>query len=88
MRRLHDEILLERDPADSVPGRNIKAAITVAQQQAARTPLCKHRLRSSSSIDRPPRRRCPVLAPALDGFEPTPGMPEIAEAQALLSRLR
>ena len=25
-----------------------------------------------------------VLAPALDGFSPTPEMPEIAEAQALL----
>jgi hypothetical protein len=28
-----------------------------------------------------------VLAPALEGFSPTPETPEIAEAQALLSRL-
>ena len=28
-----------------------------------------------------------VLAPALEGFAPTLEMPEIAEAQALLSRL-
>ena len=28
-----------------------------------------------------------VLAPALEGFAPTPEMPEIAEAQALLERL-
>jgi hypothetical protein len=28
-----------------------------------------------------------VLAPALEGFTPTPEMPEIAEAQALLERL-
>jgi hypothetical protein len=28
-----------------------------------------------------------VLAPGLDGFSPTPEMPEIAEAQALLGRL-
>ena len=28
-----------------------------------------------------------LLAPALEGFSPTPEMPEIAEAQALLSRL-
>jgi hypothetical protein len=28
-----------------------------------------------------------ILAPALEGFSPTPEMPEIAEAQALLRRL-
>jgi hypothetical protein len=28
-----------------------------------------------------------VLAPALEGFAPTPEMPEIAEAQALLGKL-
>jgi hypothetical protein len=28
-----------------------------------------------------------VLAPALEGFTPTPEMPEIAEAQALLEHL-
>jgi hypothetical protein len=28
-----------------------------------------------------------MLAPALEGFLPTPEMPEIAEAQALISRL-
>jgi hypothetical protein len=28
-----------------------------------------------------------VLAPALDGFAPTPEMPEIAEAQSLLAAL-
>jgi hypothetical protein len=28
-----------------------------------------------------------VLAPALEGFSPTPEMPEIAEAQALLGQL-
>jgi hypothetical protein len=28
-----------------------------------------------------------VLAPALEGFAPTPEMPEIAEAQALIERL-
>ena len=28
-----------------------------------------------------------VLAPALEGFAPTPEMPEIAEAQALLAKL-
>jgi hypothetical protein len=28
-----------------------------------------------------------ALAPALEGFSPTPEMPEIAEAQALMERL-
>jgi hypothetical protein len=38
------------------------------------------------STDRPTDAQA-VLAPALEGFSPTPEMPEIAEAQALLGRL-
>jgi hypothetical protein len=30
-------------------------------------------------------KACAILAPALDGFSPTPEMPEIEEAQALLN---
>ena len=32
-------------------------------------------------------KACAILAPALDGFSPTPEMPEIEEAQALLNLL-
>jgi hypothetical protein len=39
-----------------------------------------------SSTGRRPDARA-VLAPALEGFSPTPEMPEIAEAEALSARL-
>ena len=50
---------------------------------------CARRLRSRSSInERPPARGARgVLAPALEGFPPTPETPEIAEAQALFEAL-
>ena len=50
---------------------------------------CARRLRSPSSTNRPaaPLEAHAVLAPALEGFSPTPEMPEIAEAQALLAAL-
>jgi hypothetical protein len=38
------------------------------------------------STDRPAEAHA-ALAPALEGFAPTPEMPEIAEAQALLAAL-
>ena len=45
-------------------------------------------LAQALSIDRPPPTEAhAVLAPALEGFSPTPEMPEIAEAQALLTAL-
>ena len=48
---------------------------------------CARRSRWRSSINRPrrPVEAHAVLAPALEGFAPTPEMPEIAEAQALLA---
>ena len=39
------------------------------------------------SIDRRPAEAHAILAPALEGFAPTPEMPEIAEAQAVLAAL-
>ena len=42
--------------------------------------------RQALSIDRPPSRS-PRHPPALEGFVPTPEMPEIAESQALLAAL-
>jgi hypothetical protein len=38
------------------------------------------------ATDRPSEANA-VLAPALEGFAPTPEMPEVAEAQALMERL-
>jgi hypothetical protein len=50
---------------------------------------CKGRSHSPNTTNRPagPPTPLAVLAPALEGFRPTPEMPEIAEAQALLERL-
>ena len=88
--RLHGEILLKRDPSNSAPAEEaFRTAIDVARQQSARSlglqaalALAKL-LRSTGQA----AEAHAVLAPALEGFSPTPEMPEIVEAQALLSQL-
>ena len=84
------EILLKRDPANPGPAEEaLKAAIAIAQQQGARS----FELRAALSLAKlyqstgRPADAHAVLAPALEGFTPTPEMPEIAEAQALLAAL-
>ena len=44
-------------------------------------------LPSSTNLTGRPAEAHAVLAPALEGFSPTPEMPEIAEAQALLAAI-
>jgi hypothetical protein len=72
-------------------GRNHAAyseAIKVAHEQGARTLALQASLSLAKlyqSTGRAVDARN-VLLPALEGFVPTPEMPEIAEAQALLSR--
>ena len=80
----------QRDPANSAPAEEaFLTAIAVAKQQGTRS----FELRAALSLAKlyqstgPPADAYAVLAPALEGFSPTPEMPEIAEAQALLSRL-
>jgi class 3 adenylate cyclase len=88
--RLRGEILVQCDPSNSVAAEQaFRTAIDVAQQQSARTlglqaalALAKL-LRSTGQA----AEAHAVLAPALEGFSPTPEMPEIAEAQALLRAL-
>ena len=88
--RLRGEILLKRDPSNSAPAEEaFRTAIDVARQQSARSlglqaalALAKL-LRSTGQA----AEANAVLAPALEGFSPTPEMPEIAEAQALLEQL-
>jgi class 3 adenylate cyclase/tetratricopeptide (TPR) repeat protein len=88
--RLRGEILLKRDPSNSGPAEEaFRTAIDVARQQSARSlglqaalALAKL-LRSTGQA----AGAHAVLAPALEGFSPTPEMPEIVEAQALLSQL-
>jgi predicted ATPase len=90
LHRIRGEILLKRDPPDIASAEQaFQTAIAIAQAQKARSfelqaalPLTK----LYQSTDRPADAHA-VLAPALEGFSPTPEMPEIAEATAVLSRL-
>ena len=91
LHRLRGEFLLMRAPADSVRAEEaFQTAIAVAKR-ARRARLCAAglALRSPSSTNRPAARidAQADLAPALEGFSPTPEMPEIAEAQGLLRQL-
>jgi class 3 adenylate cyclase/predicted ATPase len=85
--RLRGEILLQRDLANSAPAEEaIQTSIAVAKQQGARS----YELLAALSLAKVYRstsrvaEACATLAPALDGFSPTPEMPEIDEAQRLL----
>ena len=87
LHRMHAEILLEQNPAD--PGlaeEAFLAAIAVARDQKARSFELRASLALAKLYQSTNRHADAhaVLAPALDGFSPTPEMPEIAEAQALL----
>jgi hypothetical protein len=88
--RLRGDILMKRDPADPVPGEDAyRTAVAIAKDQGARSfqllaALALAKLYQSTGC---PAEAHAVLAPALEGFAPTPEMPEIAEAQALMERL-
>ncbi|MBV8613246.1 MAG: hypothetical protein JOY66_05675 [Acetobacteraceae bacterium] len=87
---LRGDVLLKQEPARTTAAReSYETAIAVANGQGARSltllaslPLAKLHL----SANRRGEAR-DVLAPALEGFSPTPEMPQIAEAQTLLQRL-
>jgi predicted ATPase len=90
LHRLRGEILLKGDPANTAPAEDaLRTAIAIAQQQKARS----FELRAALSLaklyqsNRRPADARAVLAPALEGFAPTPELPEIAEAQTLLAAL-
>ena len=83
-------MLLKRDPANPAPAEEaFLTAIAVAKQQGTRS----FELRAALSLAKlyqstgRPAEAHAVLAPALEGFSPTPEMPEIAEAQALVAAL-
>ncbi len=90
LHRLRGDFLLMRSPADSVRAEEaFRTAIAVAKGQGARgyVLMASHALaRLHQSTGRPDAARA-TLAPALEGFSPTPEMPEIAEAQELLRQL-
>jgi predicted ATPase len=90
LHRIRSEILLRRDPVNTAPAEEaFLTAIAIAQQQKARTFKLQaaHRLaKLYQTIGRAADAHA-VLAPALEGFSPTPQFPEIEEAQALLPAL-
>jgi predicted ATPase len=90
LHRARGESLLKRDSAKSAPAEEaFQTAIAVAKRQATRTFELRAGLSLAKlyqSTGRPVDAQA-VLASALEGFSPTPQMPEIAEAQALLKSL-
>jgi ATP/maltotriose-dependent transcriptional regulator MalT len=90
LNRARGEILLKQNPANSAPAEEaFLTAIAVAKQQGTRSFGLRAAVllaRLYQSGGRPAEAHA-VLAPALEGFAPTPEMPEIADAAALLSAL-
>ena len=88
--RIRGEILWKRDPANLGPAEEaFRAAIAIAQQQKARSFELRAVLAVAKlyqSTNRPADAHA-VLAPALEGFSPTPEFPEIEEALTLLAAL-
>lgn len=86
--RLRGEILLKRDVVDTAHAEEaFETSITVAKQQGARSYELLAALSLAKLYQSTNRaaKASAILAPALDGFSPTPEMPEIEEAQALLN---
>jgi predicted ATPase/class 3 adenylate cyclase len=85
--RLRGEILLGRDLSRAEQA--FRTAIDVAQSQSARSLGLQAALALAKLLQSTGQaaEAHAVLAPALEGFSPTPEMSEIAEAQALLERL-
>jgi predicted ATPase len=87
--RVRGEILLKWEPSDPASGEAaLQTAVAVAREQGARA----FALRAAISLARlystgRNSDAWAIVAPALEGFAPTPSMPEIAEAQALLAAI-
>ena len=88
LHRVRGEILLKRDPANPAPAEEaFLTAIAVAKQQGTRSFELRGALSLGKLYQSTGRAADAhaVLGPALAGFPPTPEMPQIAEAQALLA---
>jgi predicted ATPase len=90
LHRIRGQILVKLEPANPAPAEeDFQTAIAIAKQQGARS----YELLASLSLAKlyqstgRPADAHAVLAPTLEGFSPTPEMPEIAEAQTLLTAL-
>ena len=90
LHRLRGDLLLKHNPDDLAPAEDAyRTAVMLATKQGART----YQLLASLSLAKlyqstnRPLEAHAILAPALEGFAPTPDMPEIAEGQALMKGL-
>ena len=90
LHRVRGEILLKRQPTHPAPAEEaFLTAIAIAQQQKTRT----FELQAALALARLYRSinhgadALAVLAPALQGFSPSPELREIADAQALVKTL-
>ena len=90
LHRVRGDMLLKRDPTNPAVGEEaLQTAIAIANRQGARSFELRAVLSLAKlyQISGRPLEAHAVLAPALEGFSPTPEMPELAEAQALMERL-
>ena len=90
LHRARGELLLKRDPTNPAPAEEaLLRAIEIAKQQETRSFRLRAVLALAKLYHATGRlaEAHAVLASALEGFSPTPEMPEIAEAQALLAVL-
>ena len=88
--RIRGEILLNRDPANTLAAEELfLAAIAVAKQQKARSFELRAALSLAKLCQSTSRlaEAHAVLARALGGLSPTPECPQIVEAQTLLAAL-
>jgi len=88
--RIRGEILHKRDPSTPAPAEYaFLTAITVSKQQGTRSFGLRAALSLAKLYQSTGRHADAhaILAPALEGFAPTPEIKEIAEAQALLAAL-
>ena len=90
LNRTRGEILLKRDPSHPAPAEEaFQTALAIAKQQGARSwgLRAAHSLAKLYQSTGRLAEAHAVLVPALEGFSPTPEMPEIAEAISLSARL-
>jgi predicted ATPase len=91
LHRLRGNILLNRDPANPAQAEDaFKTSLAVAKQQGARTfeLLASLALAKLYQATRRLAEAHAVLAPALEGFSPTPEMPLIAKALELMAAIK
>ena len=91
LHRIRGEILRKRDPTNPAPAEEtFLTAVAIAQQQKAKSFELQAALSLAKlyqSTGRPADAHA-VLAPAIEGFTPTPEFPEIEQAQRLLDAPR